>query len=108
MDNGHEDEAGDKEENVEALKQKVRELENTLMDHWEYNTQSEGGHAPILKVPVKPTDAEWKQHMVTHTPPRPWCRFCIMGRGVRRQHKANVPDVEDAENGPVKLSMDYM
>ena len=39
VDNGHADEAGDKEENVEALKQKVKELEDTLIEHWECNTQ---------------------------------------------------------------------
>ena len=31
-----------------------------------------------------------------------------MGRGVRRAHPRNVPDTEDPNGGPNKLSIDYM
>ena len=105
---GHNDGAGDQKEDVGELKQRIKELEEVLTEHWEYNNGKEDGSTPTLKVPAKPTEKERLEHEVTHTPPRPWCKFCIMGRGVRRAHRHNVPDTETEDGEPNKLSMDYM
>ena len=66
---GQTEEAGNAEENVEDLKEKIKELEDALVEHWEYNVKSEEGKASPLKVPAKPIEKEWRDHMVTHTPP---------------------------------------
>ena len=105
---GQEQEAGKEQRTKEQFEDRVKELEHTLMEHWEYTVKDEENHVPILKVPAKPTEAEWLEHQVTHTPPRTWCKFCMMGRGVRRGHRRNVPDIEPNDGGPNKLSMDYM
>ena len=99
---GQETQAG-----TEELKNKIKELEEVLMEHWEYNEHREGDSVPTLKVPANPTEKERLEHEVTHTPPTPWCKHCVMGRGVRRPHFTNVPGTEEAE-GPNKLSIDYM
>ena len=102
-----EDESGNADE-VGELRQKVKDLEEVLTEHWEYNCRDGGEATPTLTVPTKPTEAERVEHEVTHTPPRPWCKFCMMGRGVRRAHRKNVRDTEQDDGGPGKLSMDYM
>ena len=92
---------------MEELEQKVKELESTLVENWEYNGRDEENKVPTLKVPATPTEAEWLEHQVTHTPPKAWCKHCSMGRGMRRAHGVNVPDIEKRENGPKTISIDY-
>lgn len=37
---------------------------------------------PVSKqIPVLPTAEERARHALTHVPPRPWCEFCIKGKG---------------------------
>ena len=84
------DDGGDADE-VGALKQKVKDLEEILVEHWEYNHKDGEKPTPTLTVPTKPTEAERVEHEVTHTPPRPWCRYCMMGRGVRRAPQEKCP-----------------
>ena len=99
---GQEMEAG-----TEEFKKKIKGLEEILMEHWEYNGDRDGDSVPTLKVPADPTEKERLEHEVTHTPPKPGCKYCMMGRGVRRSHFTNVLDPETAE-GPSKLSIEYM
>ena len=33
-----------------------------------------------------PTRSEMEEHAVTHTPYRPWCKFCAEGRGQEHGH----------------------
>ena len=44
------------------------------------------GTARVLAAPRTPTKAERVEHDVSHVPYRPWCRFCVMGRGLERRH----------------------
>ena len=37
--------------------------------------------ARVLAAPRTPTKAEREEHDVSHVPYRPWCRFCVVGRG---------------------------
>ena len=100
--------AGSETETEEHLRERIRELENTLMDHWEYHENGSDGSIPVLKVPAKPTQKEWLEHQATHTPPKSWCTYCMMGRGNRRPHRTNVPDIEEKEGKNNKISIDYM
>ena len=40
------------------------------------------GTARVLAAPRTPTKAEREEHDVSHVPHRPWCRFCVKGRGL--------------------------
>ena len=90
--------AGEDGKSMEELEQKVKDLEDVLVEGWEYNYDGEDP-VPTLKVPAKPSEKEWLEHQVTHTPPKPWCKHCFMGRGTRRPHRTNVADVEPHEGG---------
>ena len=59
---GHDGEAGNKEATMEELKKKVQELESTLLEHWEFNDKGDNHKTPSLRVPAKPTEAEWTEH----------------------------------------------
>ena len=39
-----------------------------------------------------PTKAEREEHDVSHVPYRPWCRCCVMGRGLERRHLTQRSD----------------
>ena len=72
MSNGEGVVAGQEEEvGTEELKRKVKDLEDVLIEQWEYNGEREGEQVPILKVPAKPTEKERVEHEVTHTPQKP-------------------------------------
>ena len=55
--------------------------------------------------PGQPTESEPREHMNTHQPHRSWCKFCVMGRGVRTPHRKS--DVQDDLEGVLHVSMDY-
>ena len=100
--------AGADEQEVEELKKQVEDLEEVLIEQWEYDAAPGNGDVPTPKTPAKPIEEEWKEHQVTHTPPKPWCRHCLVGRGTRRAHRTNAPDIEQGDDSPTKISIDYM
>ena len=42
--------------------------------------------ARVLAAPRTPTKTEREEHDVSHVPYRPWCRLCVMGRGLEIGH----------------------
>ena len=36
-----------------------------------------------------------EEHDVSHVPYRPWCRFCVTGRGLERRHLTQSGDRDD-------------
>ena len=50
------------------------------------------GTARMLAAPQTPTKTEREEHDVSHVPCRPWCRFCVMGRGLERRHLTQSGD----------------
>ena len=53
------------------------------------------GTARVLAAPRTPTKTEREEHDVTHVPYRPWCRFCVMGRGLERRYLTQRGDHDD-------------
>ena len=53
------------------------------------------GAARVLAAPRTPTKAEREEHDVSHVPNRPWCRFCVMGRGLESRHLTQSGDRDD-------------
>ena len=53
------------------------------------------GTARVLAAPRTPTKAEREEHDVSHVLYRPWCRFCVMGRGLGRRHLTQSGDRDD-------------
>ena len=51
--------------------------------------------ARVLAAPRTPTKTEREEHDVSHVSYRPWCRFCVMGRGLERRHLAQSGDRDD-------------
>ena len=52
----------------EELQRRIKELEDVLVEQWEYNGTRDGEPVPIFRVPAKPTEEERFEHEVTHTP----------------------------------------
>ena len=42
--------------------------------------------AKALPSPTQPTLKEIQEHVLTHLPPRSWCRHCLRGRGTSLPH----------------------
>ena len=53
------------------------------------------GTARVLAAPRTPTKAEREEHDVSHVLYRPWCRFCVMGKGLERRHLTQSGDRDD-------------
>ena len=53
------------------------------------------GTARVLAAPRTPTKTEREEHDVSHVPHRPWCQFCVMGRGLERRHLTQSGDRDD-------------
>ena len=51
--------------------------------------------ARVLTAPRTPTIAEREEHDASHVPYRPWCRSCVMGRGLERRHLTQSGDRDD-------------
>ena len=49
----------------------------------------------VLAAPRTPTKAEREEHDVSNVPYRPWCRFCVMGRGLEKRHLTQSGDCDD-------------
>ena len=98
----------------QKLQENVEELHRRLARHFEDGNEEAGDKPPIVKFPKQPTVEEWEKHKTTHTPYESWCPHCNAARAVRREHtrinqRAHmVKDVESNDNGPVRISMDYM
>ena len=59
----------------------------------------------IARDPGMPSKEEREAHNVTHLPFRPWCEFCVKGRGRDRYHR-RVEGEAAAQELP-KISLDY-
>ena len=108
-----EDENKEESNSWEVMAKKCEELETRLAEQFE-DKEGEGRDAPpMVRAPSKPTKEEWERHQTTHTPYAAWCPHCAAARNVRRNHPTHgrqgklVPDT-DGEDGPVKVSLDYM
>ena len=44
-----------------------------------------------------PTKTQREEHDVSHVPYRPWCRFCVMGKGLERRHLTQSGDDDRPE-----------
>ena len=53
------------------------------------------GTTRVLAAPRTPTKAEREEHDVSHVPYHPWCRLCVMGRGLERRHLTQSGDRDD-------------
>ena len=69
-------------------------------------TGFDDGSAParFIRDPGQPTENEHREHMNTHRPCRPWCKLCVVGRGVNSPHSRSVAQ-DDLEGAP-HVSMD--
>ena len=66
---------------------------------------SEESRAPkISRRPGTPTKADIDAHLPWHAEFRSWCKYCVAGKAVSRQHSAGNPDEEALG---VTVSVDY-
>ena len=77
-------------------------------DGAEREEQAEEAVAPqIMRDPGQPTAREREEHEVTHLPPRPWCKWCCLGRGQHDHHRTIVRVDEPQEIAIPAISLDY-
>ena len=65
--------------------------------------ESEAVKARCVKAPIRPSDAEVEEHMVTHLPFRAWCKHCVRGKSKAKKHSAAQKD-----HVVPTLAVDYM
>ena len=59
-----------------------------------------------MKEEIPPTEAEIKQHNLTHANYAPWCEHCVAGRGQELRHSRSKP--ADQPLDALVVQMDYM
>ena len=65
----------------------------------------------MIPVPERPIDWEVLEHIVTHSPAKPWCPHCVKGTTRNDPHKSRrkeVPDVEVVMGATPTISIDLM
>jgi hypothetical protein len=69
----------------------------------------EEGRSPIMvKAPMRVSREEIELHEATHTPYRPWCKYCVKARGRNDPHRKRQEEQMDDEIPKVpRISMDY-
>ena len=60
----------------------------------------------VMPSPEQPTEAEIREHEVTHLPPRSWCPHCVRGRAVNAPHHARSGEARETHRLPT-LSVDF-
>ena len=55
----------------------------------------EGRPARGATAPIRVSAKEREQHEWTHCPYRPWCRYCVLGRGKNMQHRAKRGRIDE-------------
>ena len=69
------------------------EIEAAPMKHSdEEAVESEAVKARCVKAPIRPSEAEVEEHMVTHLPFRAWCKHCVRGKSKAKKHSAAQKD----------------
>ena len=69
----------------------------------EHQSDLEVAGVPALRGPQTPTEKEYEEHCVSHTPYRAWCRHCVAGRGKDKRHEEQQRDL----SGIPCLVVDY-
>ena len=99
--------------NVQEWKLKIDDPETRLAEQLEDDQGKASTPAPMIKVQLKPTQREWDQHLLAHTPIVPWCFFGLAARSIRRNHPKQgragriAPDTGIGD-GFANVSFDYM
>ena len=58
-----------------------------IEDDWE---AEEAVPPLVMRDPGQPTAREREEHEITHLPPRPWWKWCCLGRGQHDHHRAVI------------------
>eukprot|EP00971_Amphidinium_carterae_P190848 3787127-Amphidinium_carterae.1 len=57
-----------------------------------------------MKVPIAPSDVEWRYQNLTHYPSKEWCEHCV--RGLGREDRHHTQREADQQGTPV-VQLDY-
>ena len=109
-DKGTDKEGADEVDEIDKLLERVEELEEQL------EREGKESEVKVVQDVETPTQEQIDRHEATHTPYRRWCKECNKGLAIRDKHakkkkvpnRNKIPDTEEAKNGQVKFSMDYM
>ena len=90
-----EEEEGDvavgEEDEGESIDHDVEREDNPEEDEKEEGEEEESGEGRIargIRKVGQPTRTEREEHETAgHIPYRPWCKYCVMGRGRSRYHR---------------------
>lgn len=70
-----------------------------------YNEGEDSASTKAVSLPCRPSQEEWLDHRLTHTPYRSWCSYCVKARG--RQDAAKKTDGKEERRGVPQALMDY-
>lgn len=82
----------DMERGADDLVRRIKEFEDEIV-------REEGRRQIISPVPNRPAEEEFEEHNATHTPPKPWRPYCMMGAGARDAHARIRKDMYLNEKG---------
>eukprot|EP00435_Cladocopium_sp_Y103_P027217 s1403_g6.t1 len=60
-----------------------------------------------VPVPPQPSEKEKSEHMLTHTPLKPWCEYCVMSRSRANQHPHVSDPAQDAQREHPTVQCDF-
>ena len=66
--------------------------------------ESEAVKARLVKAPIRPSDVEVEEHMLTHLPFRAWCKHCVRGKSKGKRHSV----AQRQDHVVPTLAVDYM
>ena len=94
-------------EEEETEDDEKEEKKDEAEEDQEEATREQGGEpeearrAKGTKVPIKPSQEEVEEHMLTHLPFRSWCSHCVRGKAKGKPHKKK--EEEDKEVPTIAL-----
>ena len=89
---------------MEPFDQDKEQAEDTAAEDDGNQEQEEAQKAIAPKIPIKPSQEEVDEHMLTHLPFRSWCPHCVRGKSKGKAHRKQTGTGKEIPT----VSLDYM
>ena len=89
---------------MKEFDQDAEEKEQEATKEEEDQEEEEANKAVAPKIPIKPSQDEVDEHMLTHLPFRSWCPHCVRGKAKGKPHRKQTGTTKEIPT----VSLDYM